>query len=215
MSENSDLDPAAIFCCAVSLRDAAMPLSDAGDYTLSDAYSGWNGFLQEVMRVATLFETWATAHVAFDHLGEVWPYFMEDRFGDACVEVADVWALASFDEMDCVRIVQHLQLPLYYEDGLVIPLEVRARSTVAGSAFVEFSIQTVRRHLVDAEVVPFISGDELWDDDYELPRLALHGITAEGQRERIADFATYREAVALVAKLAPGIDFPERPVVRT
>jgi hypothetical protein len=214
MSENSAIDPAAIFCCAVSLRDAAMPLSDAGHYTLSDAYSGWNGFLQEVMRVATLFETWATAHVAFDHIGEVWPYFMEDRFGDACVEVADIWSLASFDETDCLRIAQHLQLPLYYEDGLVIPLEVRACNTVAGSGFAEFGIQTMRRHLVDAEVVPFISGDELWDEDYELPMLALSGITAEGQREHIADFATYREAVALVAKLAPGIDFPERPVAR-
>ncbi len=213
MSENSSNDPAAIFCCAVSLRDAAIPLSDAGHYTLSDAYSGWNGFLQEVMRVATLFEAWATAHVAFDHLGEVWPYFMEDRFGDACVEVADIWVLAGFDEMDCLRIAQHLQLPLYYDDEVVIPLEIRARNTVAGSAFAEFGIQTVRRQLVEAEVVRFIRGDDPLDEDYELPRLALDGITAEGQRKHIADFTTYRDAVSLVTKLAPGIDFPERPVV--
>jgi hypothetical protein len=66
MSENSTADPAAIFGCAVSLRDAAMPLSDAGHFTLSDAYSGWNSFLQDVMRLATLFEVWATAHVAFE-----------------------------------------------------------------------------------------------------------------------------------------------------
>jgi hypothetical protein len=213
MTGNSTNDPAAIFCCAVSLRDAAMPLSDAGNYTLSDAYSGWNGFLQEVMRVATLFETWATAHVAFDHLGEVWPYFMEDRFGVACVEVADIWSLAGFDEMDCLRIAQQLQLPLYYGDALVIPLEVRARNTVVGSGFAEFGIQTVRIHRIEAEVVPFIRGDDPWDEDYELPRLALCGITAEGQCEHIAEFTTYRDALSLVTKLAPGINFPERPVV--
>jgi hypothetical protein len=213
MTENSTADPAAIFCCAVSLRDAATPLSEVGDCSLSDAYSGWNGFLQEVMRVATLFETWATEHVAFDHLVEVWPYFMEERFGDACVKVADIWALASFDEMDCLRIAQQLQLPLYYGDALVIPLEVHARNTVVDSGFTEFGIQTVRIHRVDAEVIPFVCGDDPWDEDYDFPRLALCGITAEGQREHIADFATYREAVSLVKKLAPGIDFPERPVV--
>ncbi len=171
-----------------------------------------DGFLREVMRVATLFETWATAHVAFDHLGEVWPYYIEDRFGDACVEVADIWSLAGFDEMDCLRIAEQLQLPLYYGDVLVIPLEVRARNTVTGSGFAEFGIQTVRIHRIEAEVVPFIRGDDPWDEDYELPRLALCGITAEGQCEHIADFITYRDALSLVTKLAPGIDFPERPV---
>lgn len=213
MSENSTADPAAIFCCAVSLRDAAIERSCASGLSLSDVYGGMDGFMREIMRVATLFETWATQHVAFDHLAEVWPYLMEQRFGDACVQVADIWALESFDEVDGLLIAQHLQLPLYYDDVLVIPLEVRARNTVVDSGFVEFGIQTVRIHHMDAEVVPFICGDAPWDEDYDLPRLALCGITAEGQREQIADFSTYRDAVALVTKLAPGIDFPERPVV--
>ncbi len=213
MTENSTSDPAAIFCCAVSLRDAATEQSRASCLSLSDVYSGMDGFLREIMRVATVFETWATQHVAFDHLVEVWPYFMEDRFGDACVDVADIWALASFNEMDCLFIAQHLQLPLYYGDVLIIPLEVSARNTLNGSDFVEFSIQTVRLHRTDGEVEPFIRGDNPWDEDYELPRLTLCGITTEGQREHIANFTTYRDAVSLVTKLAPGIDFPERPVV--
>lgn len=214
MSENSATDPAAIFCCAVSLRDAAMPISEASPITLSDAYSGWNGFLQEVMRVATLFETWATAHVAFDHLGEVWPYFMEDRFGTACVEVSDVWALAGFDKTDCLRIAQHLQLPLFYEEGPLLPLEVRARNPVAGSAFTELGIQTLRYSRLDEEDEPFRTGDDPWEEDCDPPCLALCGISAEGQWEPIARLATYREARSLAQKLAPGIDFPEKPVVR-
>ena len=71
----------------------------------------------------------------------------------------------------------------------------------------------MRLHRTDGEVEPFIRGDNPWDEDYELPRLTLCGITAEGQREHIANFTTYRDAVSLVTKLAPGIDFPERPVV--
>jgi hypothetical protein len=213
MIENSTVDPAAIFCCAVSLRDSAIPLSDVAHYTLSDAYSGWNTFLQEVMRVATLFETWATAHVAFDHLGEVWPYLMEERFGDACVHVADIWALTSFHEMDCLHIAQYLRLPLYYDDELGIPLDIRAGNTVAGSAYAEFGIQSVRWHRAEAIVIPFIRGDDPWDEEYEFPRLALCGITVEGQMERIAEFTSYRDAVSLVTKLAPGIDFPGKPVV--
>jgi hypothetical protein len=213
MSENSTADPAAIFCCALSLRDAAIERSCASGLSLSDVYGGMDGFMREIMRVATLFETWATQYVAFDHLVEVWPYLMEERFGDACVQVANTWALESFDEMDCLLLAQHLQLPLYYDDVLVIPLEVCARNTVVDSGFVEFAIQTVRIHHMDAEVVPFICGDAPWDEDYDLPRLALCGITAEGQREQIADFSTYRDAVDLVTKLAPGIVFPERPVV--
>lgn len=214
MNEISSADPAAIFSCAVSLRDAANKQSAASGLSLSDVYSGMDGFQRELMRVATLFETWSTAHVAFDHLTEVWPYFLEDHFGDACVQVADIWALTGFDESDCLRIAQHLQLPLYYDDVLVIPLEIRARNTVAGSAFAEFGIQTMRCHLVDAEVVPFIRGDDPQDEDYELPRLVLCGIMADGQWQRIADFDTYRDAVSLALKLAPGIDFPDRPVVR-
>ena len=71
----------------------------------------------------------------------------------------------------------------------------------------------VRIHRVEAEVAPFIRGDDPWDEDDELPRLALCGITSEGQCEHIADFTTYRDALSFVTKLAHGIDFPERPVV--
>lgn len=214
MNEISSADPAAIFSCAVSLRDAANVQSAASGLSLSDVYSGMDGFQRELMRVATLFETWATAHVAFDHLGEVWPYFLEDHFGEACVAVADLWALAEFNEMDCVRVAQHLQLPLYYDEGLMIPLLIHARNTVVGSAFTEFGIQTMRLLLDDGETMPFVAGDDPWDDAFEPPSFALYGVSHEGIKERITTFASYREAVALVMKLAPGIDFPERPVVK-
>lgn len=130
MNEISSADPAAIFSCAVSLRDAACARAAVSGLSLSDIFSGMDGFQRELMRVATLFETWATAHVSFDHLTEVWPYYLEDHFGDACMAVADVETMSRWDETDCLRISRHLGLTLYYQDGqLMIP----AANPVAGS----------------------------------------------------------------------------------
>lgn len=91
----------------------------------------------EIIRVATLFETLATLHVSFDHLREVWPYVMEDHFGDACKAVPDVATLAGLDESDCLRISQQLKLPLFYEDRLSLPLQITAPNSVTGSAFTQ------------------------------------------------------------------------------
>lgn len=214
MSENTATDPAAIFGCAISLRDAALKLAPSSGLSLSDVYGGMDGFMREIMRVATHFETWATAHVAFDHLGQIWPYFMEDHFGTACMAVMEASALEGFDEADCLRVSQQLDLPLFYEDGLNLPLHVTAPNPVSGSPFTHLGIQTLRLNREDGEAVPFVSGDDGEDPDFDYPTFALHGISAEGLWEPISRLATYREAVSLASKLAPGINFPERPIIR-
>lgn len=134
MSETFSTDPAAVFSCAVSLRDAACARAAVSGLSLSDVFSGMDGFQRELMRVATLFEIWAVTHVAFDHLTEVWPYLLEDHFGDACMAVATLETMSRWDEMDCLRISEHLGLTLYDQDGQQLPLMIRAANPVADSA---------------------------------------------------------------------------------
>ena len=207
------VDPAALFCCAVSLRDAAMESTGGRESNLGEEYNGWDEFLRQVMGVATRFETWATEHVAFDELGEVWPYSMEDRFGRACVEVVDLWHLAEFDDEDSVRVAQHLGLPLIYDESLHIPLEVRAPNPVVGSAFHEFCIRAIRYHVEDEEPMPLMAGDKPWDPEWTDPVFAIYGVQADGIEMHITDLPQYRDAVVLLGKLSPGIRFLEKPVV--
>ena len=207
------VDPAALFCCAVSLRDAAMESTGGRESNLGEEYNGWDEFLRQVMAVATRFETWATDHVAFEALGEVWPYFMEDRFGAACVEVVDLWHLAEFGDEDCVRVAQHLGLPLILDESLHIPLDVRAPNPVEGSAFHEFCIRAIRYHLEDEDPMPLAAGGDPWDPEWTNPVFAIYGVQADGIEMHITDLPQYRDAVVLVGKLSPGIQFPEQPIV--
>lgn len=59
-----------------------------------------------------------------------------------------------------------------------------------------------------------VYGDEPHDTDFEPPVVALYGVDAEGLLEHIRDSDSYAEARSLVMKLAPGVVFPEVPVVR-
>jgi hypothetical protein len=43
------IDPAALFCCAVSLRDAAMESTGGRESNLGEEYNGWDEFLRQVM----------------------------------------------------------------------------------------------------------------------------------------------------------------------
>lgn len=108
-----NLDPAAVFAAATSLwqechKQAATTVNPR--VNLSDAYSGVDGLMREVMRIATLFESWACTHVNFDELTDVWPYLLEDRFGQECLSIFLPDGLSEFDEHDCRRVAARLRL---------------------------------------------------------------------------------------------------------
>ena len=79
--------------------------------------------MRVVMRVATRFENWATGHVAFEKLDDVWPYMMEDRFGAACVDAMGAENLAAFDDNDCLRVALRLCLPVKSSAGFCIYID--------------------------------------------------------------------------------------------
>ena len=94
-------DPAAVFACAVSLREACQRHADSKPgLNLGECYKGMDEFMRQLMRVAHQFEVWSCAHVAFEHLQDVWPYLLEDRFGEACLAVIRASALAEFNDDD-------------------------------------------------------------------------------------------------------------------
>jgi hypothetical protein len=203
-------DPAAVLGAAVSLWQACQqdPRPD-----LSGCYGGGDQWMREVMRVATLFETWATRHVCFDEFDECWPYFLEDRFGDACVALIGADGLARFDERYCLRVALMLRLPVSCSAAVIVPLELEAENPVHGSAFRRFRIQTMRCMPVEDGVVRMTVDDDPFDEEYERPFFELHGIGVDGRLEHIADRRTYVEACELARRLAPGISFPEVAVV--
>src|SRR5262245_39766903 len=84
--EIDGLDPAAVFGAAMSLWEAceASARNDS-KLNLSESYHGMDELMRQVMRVATLFESWCCEHLDFDQFSDVWPYFLEDKFGEACL----------------------------------------------------------------------------------------------------------------------------------
>ena len=203
-------DPAAVLGAAVALWQACQrdPRPD-----LSMCYGDGIEWMREVMRVATLFETWATRHVCFDEFDECWPYYLEDRFGDACVNLIGADGLARFEARDCLRVALRLRLPIICSDALPVSLGIAVENPVSGSAFRRFRIQTIRCTAVEEGVVPMTAGDDPYDEECGRPFFALYGIGADGLLEHIADRRTYTEARELALKLAPGIAFPEVAVV--
>lgn len=212
--KNDSLDPAAVFACAISLRDACEQAAQRHHLCLSDAFQGMDQFYREVMRVAALFEEWACTHVAFDDMCDVWPYLMEDKFGAACLQRIEVESLNSFEVEDCPAVAMKLLLPLHYHVQPRLPLDITAPNPVPASAYTHWRIQTVRNLLGDADSYePMNYGDDPFDPEYEPAFMALHGVNAEGLAEHIKDFSTYPDAVTFVNKIAPGVDFPKEPVV--
>ena len=97
-------DPAAIFAIAQSLWEACQTQAARDPIiNLSEAYHGMDQFMRELMRVASLFESWACQHIDFPELDEPWPYLLQDRFGEACLQIKTVAELAAFAEPDCLR----------------------------------------------------------------------------------------------------------------
>lgn len=209
----AQLDSAAVFACALSLREACLKSAKANpQMNLSESYNGMDEFLREMMRVGNLFEAWACAHVAFDELNDVWPYLMEDKFGDACLEFMLPSTMAEFDDTDCLRVALRLRLPIKADDKLRVPVDVRAANPIAGSEFREFRIQTVRDVLDEGDVAPFTTDDDPFDERFGPPHFGLYGVGSDGLLEHIADRDTYSDALNLAQKLAPGVALPLKPI---
>jgi hypothetical protein len=208
-----EVDPAAVFAIATSLRKAC-EVAETSDPSLDlgAAYNGWDQFTRELMRVGGMFEEWACAHVAFDHLEETWSYFLEYAFGEACLKVMEPGALASFDADDCLRVAFRLRLPIWENGELPIPVDVIVDNTVAGSAFIAFRIQTARDFLAELQVFPFTDSDDPFDENLGERYFSIYGVGEDGLLEHIADRSSYSLARELVLKLAPGVVCPERVV---
>ncbi len=210
------LDPAAVFACALSLREACLKRAKTNpQLNLSENYNGMDQFLRELMRVANLFEAWACAHVEFEEMSEVWPSLMEDKFGDACLESTLPSALAQFDDSDCLRVALRLRLPIQADDKLRVPIDVRAPNPIGGSDFQAFRIQTVRNELDEGNAVAFTTDDDPFDEEFGPPYFALYGVGYDGLSEHIADRNTYSDALSLAQKLAPGVALPLKPICFT
>jgi|CZKV01.1.fsa_nt_gi hypothetical protein len=205
-------DPAAVFASALSLWQICQKhaASDA-KLNLSECYNGMDQFMRELMRVANQFETWACMHVDFNETSDVWPYLLEDKFGEACLAVLSPDSLAQFDDSDCLRVAMQLRLPIKLDDRLPIPIDVRSPNPTPASAFREFRILTMRNLIEDGDAVPFTADDEPFDDEFGHPYFGLYGVDKDGLLEHVADRKTYSEAARLAEKLAPGVEFPDSP----
>lgn len=210
---NPPPDPAAIFACALSLRDACMaPPRRGSQLNLSDCYSGLDGFFRESMRVAELFECWACEHVHFDDLMEVWPYLLEDKFGEACLSAIGADELEHFDETDCLRVGLRLRLPIKLDGKLPLPFGVTVSHPSNEAGFVSLRIQTVRDSVDGTFTEPFTFCDDPFDEELGKPYFALYGSCEGGELEHIADRDTYAEIEALARNLVPGNSFPSELV---
>ena len=101
-------------------------------------------FMRVMMRIGQRFEDWSCLHVNFDLLTDVWPYLLEDRFGEACLNVRESVTLAEFDDDDCLSVAFQLRLPVIVDGTLPVPVDERAENPVVGSPFKALRIQTVR-----------------------------------------------------------------------
>ncbi len=212
--KNDSLDPAAVFACAISLRDACDQAAKLNNLNLSDIFNGVDQFYREAMRIAALFEEWACEHVVFEEMCDVWPYLLEDKFGASCLQRMSVEDISGFDAEDCPDVAMKLLLPLHYQDAPRLPLDVKATNPIPASSFTHWRIQTIRSLSGDDSFEPMLYGDDPFDPEYEPSILALYGVNAEGLVEHIKDFDRYADAVAFARKLAPGVEFPEKPLVK-
>jgi hypothetical protein len=206
-------DPAAVFACASSLYNACTKAA-AGDpsMNLSEAYHGGDQFMREVMRVGELFESWACKHVDFDALNDVWPYLLEGRFGEACLEFMDAGAFAGFTEEDCLRVAFRLRLPISVDGGVPVPVFLEREHPNSTAAFRFIRIRTVWDALDESGVESFNWEDDPFDEEYSSPYFGIYGVDEDGTVEHIADRDRYSAARELIEMLVPGIGFPERAV---
>lgn len=211
MSDRSEQpDPAANFAAAHSLWNECQHWrSQDSSRNLSELFNGTDEFMRVIMRIATDFEEWASRHVAFENLNDRWPYLLEDRFGQASLDLVGVENLGEFDERTCLRVALRLGIPLMHSDELRVPADVTAANPTPSSPFIAFRIQTVREAAGEDLCVPYVVGDDPFDEGFGPPLYALYGVEEDGILEHIADRQSYTDAVSLAVKIAPGVSFPK------
>jgi hypothetical protein len=213
LSSVCDTDPAAILGAALSLKTACEDMARKERVNLSECYNGGDEFMRQVMRVATLFETWCCEHVDYSQFSDVWPYLLEDKFGDACLEVMLFAGLAEFDHRACLRVAAQLRLPVKVVAGLSVPVDLRADNPNGASPFRSFQIRTVRLHNEDNFISQYTPDDDSDDEKFGVIFFGLYGLDEHGIAEHIADRDSYANALSLAVKLAPGILFPSVPTL--
>lgn len=210
---SADVDPAAIFASALSLWTACQNAAEKdAALNYSEAYNGTDELMRVIMRIATMFETWSSSHIAFDELNEVWPYILESRLGSTCLSLMEPTSLSYFEESDCLRVAMRLALPIEADGILPIPVTILAVNPSPGAFFCEFQIQTMRLRHEDRIAVPFVPPDEPFDEEFDVPFFALFGVTADGKKELITTRPTLSEIHSLALKLTPGLTIPDRVV---
>jgi len=100
-SDSEQADTAAVFASALSLWEACQKGARSDRLNLSDCYNGMDQLMRVVMRIANQFETWSCAHINFKETNDVWPYLLQDKFGEACLGAVLIAELDSFDDADC------------------------------------------------------------------------------------------------------------------
>lgn len=204
-------DSAAIFAIALSLWEICEKRRRENDWNISACYNGYDQFMRELIKVASLFEEWACGHVNFDEFSEVWPYYLGDNFGAACLSLLPIECLMDFDEGDCLRMALALKLPVILDEKMPIPIDLTAKNSIPGAGFPQFRIQTIRDSFEDQQPTPYVAGDEPFDENFGKLYFSLYGVDAAGLLEHIADRQYYKDILKLVQNLAPTIDFPVSP----
>ncbi len=103
------VDPAAVLGIALALQRGAKPGDD-----VSATYDGADEFMRQCLRVGNEFEAWASCHVNFEAMSDVWPYFLEDNFVEAMTKHGKtVLQLTGLGMSDWPGIATHLRLSLY------------------------------------------------------------------------------------------------------
>jgi hypothetical protein len=197
----------------VSLKQTCEDIARRERINLSECYNGGDEFMRQVMRIATMFESWCCDHVDFSQFSDVWPYLLEDKFGAAFLKVSYPTCLTEFDSMGCLRAAMELTLPVKVVQGLPVPVDLTAANPVPASPFRHFQIRTVRRHNQDNVISQYTPNDEPDDDDFGVVFFGLYGLEEDGVAEHIADRDSYAQALALAEKLAPGVGFPLDPTL--
>lgn len=204
-------DPAAVFAIALSLWENCEKTRRENDLNLSDCYNGYDQLMREIMRIANQFEDWCCHHINFNEFGEVWPYFLSDKFGAVCAATLGTEFLMEFCDDDCLRIALALKLPVISDGIMPIPVDLIAPNPVPNAGFRKFRIQTVRDSLADRQPNPYVMGDEPYDESFSEPYFSLYGVDTAGLHEHIADRDSYMKILQLAQRIAPAIAFPPIP----
>jgi hypothetical protein len=174
-------DPAAVFACSLSLWKACHDhAAKEKDFNLSECFNGVDQFMREVMSIGNRFEEWACHNINFNELNDVWPYLLEDKFGEACLTFLSLGALSQFSEGDCLRVALHMKLPLILSnkarDSFCIYINTFCQGPVPvvsdENGYVVFETELeAQREIVDNQMTrlqQFLNGEREFEDAIEV-----------------------------------------------